>query len=145
MIPILLIVALCSAPAHARPLSSNNIPLDSPIYLYLEKLTVLGIVTSDIKGIKPFSKEEAARLVLEAEKNLPSLSGESRDFAAELLGQLRKRLTRELSLYTDPKKAPWFDYNLIDYARLRYVYLDGVPRSFARPVRDPAHQSVFGF
>lgn len=142
---ILLIVALTSTPGSSWALSSNNIPLDSPIYLYLEKLTGLGIVTSDIKGIKPFSKAEAARLVLEAEKNLPALSGDSHEFAAELIGQLRKRLTRELSLYTDPKKAPWFDYNLIDYARLRYVYLDGVPRSYTRPVYDPAHQSVFGF
>lgn len=141
----IVIAALCYSPTPSWALSSNNIPLDSPIYLYLEKLTGLGAVTSDIKGIKPFSKAEAARLVLEAEKNLPSLTVESRDFATELITQVRKRLTRELSLHTDPGKAPWFDYNLVDYARLRYVYLDGVPRSYSRPVYDPAHQSAFGF
>jgi len=49
-------------PCHA--VSSSNIPLDSPIYLYLEKLSGFGLISSDIKGIRPFSKAEAARLVL---------------------------------------------------------------------------------
>lgn len=142
---IFFIVPLCFVPAAALALSSNNIPLDSPIYLYLEKLTGLGAVTSDMKGIKPFSKAEAARLVLEAEKNLPSLGIESRDFATGLIKELRKRLSREMSLYAEPEKAPGFDYNLIDYARLRYVYLDGAPRSYTRPVYDRSHQSAFGF
>ena len=45
-------------------LASNNIPLDSPLYLYLDKLAGFGLIATDIKGIKPFSKAEAARLLL---------------------------------------------------------------------------------
>ena len=56
--------------ADAAMLSSANIPLDSPIYLYLEKLSGFGLIKSDIKGIRPFSKAEAARLLLEAEEQL---------------------------------------------------------------------------
>ena len=56
--------------------TSVNIPLDSPVYLYLEKLSGFGLITSDIKGIKPFSKAEAARLTLEAEKNLSVQKGD---------------------------------------------------------------------
>ncbi|HWU43399.1 MAG TPA: hypothetical protein VN132_08175, partial [Bdellovibrio sp.] len=51
-------------------LSSANIPLDSPIYSYLEKLEGLGLITSDVRGVRPYSKAEAARLVLEAERNM---------------------------------------------------------------------------
>src|SRR5665647_2776715 len=49
--------------------ASNNVPLDSPVYSYLEKLASFGFITTDIKGIRPFTKAEAARLLLEAERN----------------------------------------------------------------------------
>jgi hypothetical protein len=126
-------------------LASNNIPLDSPIYLYLEKLTAFGLVTSEVKGIKPFSKAEAARLVLEAEKNLPSLDGEAASFAKEFIARLYVLIPRELSLYDKPQTAPWFDYDPVAFARLRYVYLDGVPRNYSRDVYYPGGQSAFGF
>ena len=142
---LIIFAALVCSPTLSWALASSNIPLDSPIYLYLEKLTGFGLVTSDIKGIKPFSKAEAARLVLEAEKNLPSLDSETLVFAKEILARLHDLIPRELSLYSEPQKAPWFDYNPIASAKLRYVYLDGVPRSYTRPVHDPGHQSVFGF
>jgi hypothetical protein len=66
----LLCLCLAAAPLAAAPLSSTNIHLDRPIYGYLDKLAGFGLITSDIKGIKPFSKAEAARLLLEAEQNL---------------------------------------------------------------------------
>jgi hypothetical protein len=146
---IILFVAVTAAllhiPDRCWALASNNIPLDSPIYLYLEKLTGFGLVTSDVKGIKPFSKAEAARLVLEAEKNLPGLGGESLPFANEILGRLNELIPRELSLYQEPAKAQWFDYNPLALARLRYVYVDGVPRDYNRAAFYPGGQSVFGF
>lgn len=52
---------------EAHALSSANIPLDSPIYLYLEKLAGAGLVSSDFRGIRPYTKAEVARLVREAE------------------------------------------------------------------------------
>lgn len=144
---LVLVVAcmLALLPSSAWALASNNIPLDSPIYLYLEKLTGFGLVTSEVKGIKPFSKAEAARLVSEAEKNLPSLENEQLAFANEIIERLHQLIPRELALYTEPEKAAWFDYNPVAFAKLRYVYLDGVPRSYSRDVRDPGHQSAFGF
>ena len=36
---LMLILAVTLFPSMALALASNNIPLDSPIYLYLEKLT----------------------------------------------------------------------------------------------------------
>ncbi len=117
-------------------ITSVNIPLDSPVYLYLEKLSGFGLITSDIRGIKPFSKAEAARLTLEAEKNLASGTGNPSPFAADLILRLRAMLPREILLRTDPPaEAKTFDYNLLSAARLRGVWLDGAPRSYERLVQ----------
>lgn len=133
------------APPETWALASNNIPLDSPVYLYLEKLAGFGLIKSDVKGIKPYSRAEAARLLLEAEESMAGLDGEALTVASGFAGRLRELLPREASLREEPAAAPLFDYNLIANARLRYVYLDGTPRDFNRDVRDPANQSAFGF
>lgn len=126
-------------------LSSSNIPLDSAVYLYLEKLEGLGLIKSDVKGIRPFSKAEAARLVLEAEENVVTSANSQRLLADQLIVRLRELIPREISLRnSSDKKPPFFDYNLISSFRLRYVYLDGSPRSFERPVHDPGDDGVFG-
>lgn len=132
--------AVFSGPAFA--LSSPNIPLDSPVYLYLEKLSGFGLVTGDVKGIRPYSKSEAARLLSEAEALLSS--GSYPSFATETAARLRELLPREAALYGKPEQAPPFDYTPLAGARLRYVYLDGAPRSYFRAVHDPGHDGVFG-
>ncbi len=126
-------------------ITSVNIPLDSPVYLYLEKLSGFGLITSDIKGIKPFSKAEAARLTLEAEKNMSVQKGDAAPFAADLILRLREMLPREILLRTDPPaEAKTFDYNLLSAARLRGVWLDGAPRSYERLVKETGDDGVFG-
>lgn len=124
--------------------SSANIPLDSPIYLYLEKLSGFGVITSDVKGVKPFSKAEAARLVLEAEKNLAA-GDAAPPLATEITKRIRELIPREVLLKQQPDKKPQFiDYNPVSSIRLRYAYLDGGPRSYERPVHDPGDDGVFG-
>jgi hypothetical protein len=142
---IFIIASILSVPCRSWALASNNIPLDSPIYLYLDKLEGFGLIKSDVKGIRPYSKAEVARLVLEAEKNLPTYEGAGLSFATDLISRLKELVPREISLYNNPHEAPWFDYNPVDFARLRYVYLDGIPRNYARDVFDPGNQSAFGF
>ena len=148
LIPACLAVCLLFAASVATPgvwaLASNNIPLDSPIYLYLEKLAGYGLIKTDMKGIRPFSKAEAARLVLEAEKNIQDGNPESADFTAQLIARLRELIPREISLHDKPEKAPRFDYILFSSGRARYVYLDGAPRSYERDVHDPGGDGVFG-
>lgn len=125
--------------------SSANIPLDSPIYLYLEKLAGFGLITSDVKGLKPFSKAEAARQVLEAETNLESGGTEVPAFARELIDRTRELLPREVSLQKAPThKPPFIDYNPMASLRMRYLYLNGAPRNYVRPVHDPGDDGVFG-
>ena len=126
-------------------LSSANIPLDSPIYAYLDKLAGFGLITSDIDGIKPFSKAEAARLLLEAEKDLQTKSIIAPMFARELLDRIRELIPREISLRENPGKKPQFiDFNPVSAVRLRYVNLAGAPRNYQRQVHDPGDDGVFG-
>ena len=128
-------------PSICLALASNNIPLDSPVYLYIEKLSGFGLISGDFKGIRPYSGSEAARLLKEAEERLQS--GSYPPLASEFAARLRKLLPREAALRTEPENAPFFDFNPFSNARLRYVYLDGAPRNYARPAGDPGGDWIF--
>lgn len=130
--------------ANCAIISSTNIPLDSPVYSYLEKLSGMGLVTSDIWGLRPFSKAEAARLTLEAEQHLPQLDGTAAVMATEFVKRLKELVPREITLRSKEEQPQLFDANPIASARLRYVHLSGVPRSYNRPVHDPGGDGVFG-
>lgn len=136
------LVGVLSCSSSAFALSSPNIPLDSPIYLYLEKLSGYGLVSGDVKGIRPYSKSEAVRLLREAENGLAG-GGHPR-LAGELVARLKELLPRETALYGAPGTSPSFDFEPLAAARLRYVHLDGSPRSYFRAVHDPGHDGVFG-
>lgn len=129
----------------AWTLSSANIPLDSPIYLYLDKLAGFGLITTDVKGIKPIAKAEAARLLLEAEKNLAAQDGTAPLLVREMLARVRELIPREVSLREHPDRKPrLIGYNPASSLRLRYVHLDGTPRNYERQVHDPGGDGVFG-
>ncbi len=126
-------------------LSSANIPLDSPVYSYLEKLAGFGLITSDIRGIRPFSKAESPGLLLEAEKNLAAERSVQEGFAGELIARIREIIPREVALRENPDYKPLpIDYNPVSSLRLRYLWLDGVPRDYRRDVHDPGNDGVFG-
>jgi hypothetical protein len=126
-------------------ITSNNIPLDSPIYGYFEKLSGLGLLRSDIRGLKPWTKAEAARLLLEAEAEFKKQDSGS-VFAEELIIRIRELLPQEIALKEDSdNRRRFFDVSPVSSIRFRTVYLDGVPRDYNRESIDPAHQSAFGF
>lgn len=131
--------------SHAWTVASNNIPLDSPVYEWLDKLAGFGLIKGDFRGIRPFTRAEAARLLLEAESNHKGKGDTSGSpLVSDLLDELRRALNREADLRLNPRAAPAFDYLLLSSARARYVYLEGVPRSYERPVHDPGNDGVFG-
>jgi hypothetical protein len=132
--------------APARAVSSANIPLDSPLYGYLEKLAGMGLITSDVRGLRPYSRAEAARLVLEAQENVSEQDPATSAFSGELISHIRKLLPREMFLRENSDKKPvLFDIQPVASLRQRYVYLDGAPRDYNRTSWDPGHQSAFGF
>jgi hypothetical protein len=145
----LLLIAISTlfflSPQLAGAFTSNNIPLDSPMYRYLEKLAGFGLIESDIVGLKPYSKAEAARLVLEAEENIAKNKENVPPLAQEMLRRLRELIPREIFLRREQVSPPFFHINPFAAARFRYVYLDGVPRNYNRQVFIGGGQSAFGF
>jgi len=139
---VLAALFIMSFPADLFALSSTNIPLGSPVYDQIEKLSALGLISSDFAGIKPITKSEGARLLLEAESN--SKSKALLSFEDDLLNQLRTYLKRELSLADKPAEAPLFDVTPLTEVSVRYIYLSGTPRNYDRPVHDPGGEGVFG-
>lgn len=132
-----------AAPLHAQ--TSVNIPLDSPLYSYLDKLAGFGLIAGDIKGIKPYSKSEAARLLVEAEKNRHAGDVAQDEFVSELIGRIRELIPREIARLESPEtKVPLFYVDPVSSLRLRYIRLDGSPRDFQRLVHDPGNDGVFG-
>lgn len=136
---------LAILPGHAELLSSSNISLDSPLYLYLEKLTGMGLIASDIKGLKPFSRAEAARLTFEAERHLREQGEAASPVGRAFVKQLKKQLAREIALRSPENRVKLFDLTPVVSGRLRYVYLDGAPRDYNRTSIDPGYQRAFGF
>jgi capsule assembly protein Wzi len=141
---IVVVALLPFVPATCWAFASANIPLDSPIYFYLEKLAGFGLVTGDVRGIRPYSRLEAARLLVEAEDNLAQRPADAPLLAQEITARLHELLPREHLLARAPAGQPWFDYELLSSFRLRYGYLRGAPRSFERPVHDPGGDGFFG-
>jgi hypothetical protein len=71
------------------------IPLDSPIYTELETLDGLGYLDTYFSEIRPFSRIEAARLTLEAERNMKM--GETYEpLAVKLTKTLEQQLSEEI-------------------------------------------------
>lgn len=134
-----------SFPPLCRALSSTNIPLDSPLYAYLDKLAGYGLIQSDFKGVRPFSKAEAARLLLEAQKNIEQSPDQVPPLVAQLMVRIRELVPRETSLREQPDmKPPPIAFDPRASMRLRYAYLDGAPRDYLRQVHDPGDDGVFG-
>lgn len=139
---MLLLLSVLTYTSSAFALSSPNIPLDSQIYLYLEKLSGFGLISDDVKGIRPYSRSEAVRLLRQAEGRLDA--ADYPVLAGELVQRIKDLLPRETELYGDEDAAAPFDLVPISSARLRYVYLDGAPRSYFRAIHEGGNDGVFG-
>ncbi|HZV83108.1 MAG TPA: capsule assembly Wzi family protein [Geobacteraceae bacterium] len=142
IIPAAVIFLALTANHVFASFASNNIPLDSPIYGYLDKMAGFGLFASDFKGIRPITRSEAARLVKEAEATLSR--GDVSPLATELTAETRNHLVRELFYIENPDQAATSSVNPLTEAKVRYAYLDGEPRNYARDVHDPGGEGVFG-
>lgn len=77
--------------------SSPYVPMDSWIYPAFDRLAALGAINSEIDGLRPWTRQECARLLEEAEGAIDEESGDegshlykalAREFAPELNGTL---------------------------------------------------------
>ena len=89
--------AVPSEPPLPRNLFSRYVPIESWVYPALDRLAGLGVINSNIEGLRPWTRVECARLVAEAQGSVDEDSGDEasrmyaaleREFQPELTGQL---------------------------------------------------------
>jgi len=101
------------------------IPLDSSIYQELDELNGLGYLDSYLDEIKPITRVEAARLTIEAQRNLDE-SGKPDPLASVLIRTLRLQLKEEIGWLenNDEDKQPSMIHPL-ERVEAQYIYSAG--------------------
>jgi hypothetical protein len=107
-----------------------NIPLDSPIYEELSTLDGLGYLDTYFPEVRPISRVEAARLVVEAETNLKQ--AEKREPLAETLtANLRSQLHEEVGwIENDTEDVQPTTFHPIDRIETQYIFSSGARRQW---------------
>ncbi len=130
LLAFLVCLAVRMPAAFAYP--SNNVPLGDWSYEALDKLAGFGLIHSDVYGMRPYTRLEVARLVVEAlntEKKkklkLPSL-------LKYFLNKFKRQYKSELAYwgYGKPEAPAILTINPIDQAEMNYVYSEGQPQLF---------------
>jgi hypothetical protein len=128
---LLLMLALTAQSASASTYVVY-LPLDSPVYQELDTLDGLGWLDTYISEIKPISRVEAARLTLEAQKNLHF--AEANDpLAQSMVRALRQELADEIGwLENDAEDSPPdVVVKPIERFEAQYIFSRGARRSFS--------------
>ena len=93
--PVLIAMLLLGGAVALASTYVVYIPLDSPVYDELDTLNGLGVLDTYLSEIKPISRIEAARLTLEAGKNL-GISERRNALAQSIVSALRSELSEEV-------------------------------------------------
>lgn len=87
-----------------RTIASPYVPLDSWIYPEIDRLAALGYVHSAFMGMRPWTRNECARLVSEAGDTLSEQTSEDGE-ARRLYEELRAEFSSELNPDTEPARS----------------------------------------
>lgn len=93
-----------SAPAPAASAGSVSVPMDSWIYPALDRLAALGLIPTQTSGLRPWTRAECLRQMLEAEEGLDALDVVPASPVARAAGPLLSALRREFAVI--PSGAP---------------------------------------
>ena len=132
-----LLLLLCCGTVYAVP-PSANLPLDSPDYAILDKLAGFGLIESSLQGSRPFSRQEAARQVAEARRNLQILSVP--DVADSLVTRLENEFADELRSQNAYDTSGYF--KPIRHWQVEYIYQDGDPSTISGPGVDAKQHAL---
>jgi hypothetical protein len=106
----ILAICCCVLPSVARAqyddpdlesasfLASSAVPLDSWVYPALDRLTALGYSLSALQGMRPWTRLQCARLVLEAQQSLDSQADASDPEALSITDRLAEEFSYEIAL-----------------------------------------------
>jgi hypothetical protein len=118
------------------------IPLDSPVYLELDTLNGLGWLDTYLNEIKPISRVEAARLTIEAQRNLEN-SDQTDLLAASLISTLRHEFAHEVEwLETDNEDNLPTMVQPVERAEAQFVYSKGEQRLWRTGENGPGEEGL---
>ncbi len=122
-------LALFTIPRAARASTyAAYLPLDDSIYDELDTLNDLGLLDSYISTIKPISRVEAARLVVEAESNM-SEQQDQNELALSILKALHEQLSEEIEwVEKDHEDNLPTMVHPVERVELQYIYSQGQRR-----------------
>lgn len=123
---VLVFFVLLANPAFAIS-PSAALSLDSWVYPALDKLEGLGLIDSSLKGTRPYTRAEVARLIKEARDsasmvNIPRIGQE---ILIRLEGEFEDQLQETFNSHGGSYLKP------LREARFNYVYQKGVPSLYA--------------
>jgi hypothetical protein len=110
--------------------SSVNVPLDNWAYEALERLAGFGLLYTELKGTRPYTRMEVGRLAMEALHNR-EIQSSKQPLADYYLERFQKEYRNELALWGwgDGETADT-TIKPLDELQSRYVYSQGEPRRF---------------
>jgi len=117
--------------------SSANLPLDSPVYSDLDKLSGLGLIDSSLQGMRPYTRLEAARQVAEARGH--ATAGDATAVVRQILRRLETELHDQLvELHVLVGEAPDTYFKPLRSVEISYLHQDGeasaIPRTNAHQI-----------
>jgi hypothetical protein len=113
------------------------IPLQSPIYDELETLDGLGYLDTYFSEIRPFSRVEAARLALEAERNM-RMDERVDPIAARIVKILDEQLAEEIGwLRSNAEDNPPTMLHPLENVQAQYVFSEGARRHWLTGGKGP--------
>lgn len=108
--------------------ASVNVPLNHWSYRAIDTLIGFGTIRTALLGMKPFTRDEMARLIVEAIPRVEELSYQQRVVAARLLRRLILTFQDEVNAQTGTApETPVFTWKPLDEVSLEFVQLDGKP------------------
>lgn len=130
MVPLAVIIAMSAMVCQLAAQPSPRVPLSDPVYDELDQIAGSGLVRTIIYGQRPWTRTEVARIVAEANGQMPrhpvSLSTQ------RVLARLTGRFANELRALTPPLRrdtlvAPWIRPEA-HQASLQFLALDSPSR-----------------
>lgn len=118
----LFISLLAFSPVTWAAPASSPVPLDSWVYPALDKLAGLGLINSSLRGMRPYTRLEAARQVREVEEQ--NTAGRAAPVVQELLARLEAELEGELRRLREAGEERSF-FKPLRTTEFSYVYRDG--------------------
>ena len=122
-------MAILLYPCRVTANSSANVPLNHWAYAALDKICGYGLIQSDIKGMRPYSRSEVARLVCEAQNIKEERRITVPLYIDHLIKRLREEFLDEVSIKIANQKPSGLFIKPIDQIELKYIYSHGQRRN----------------